>query len=72
MVVIIAIIYIFFILWYIWSTVGNPQPVPKKKIHLPPFCTHSPTTNSKGAGGEVVEDTMLSLVRMVPFFPILV
>ena len=62
MVVIIAIIYIFLSYDIFDQLLEILSPLPKKKIHLPPFCTHSPTKNSKGAGGEVVEDTMLSLV----------
>ena len=92
MIMIIAIIHFFFLLWDIGSTVENyyqkilnpyPWKDPAPFLLNPP----RPTKNSKSASlllfanienfsgpycRQRVEDTMLSLVIMVSFFPILV
>ena len=93
MVMIIAIIYIFYLMRYLinsWKLLSeNPQPpTPQKKHPPPPPFTLSPTKNSKSASHPPfcqhwrffrpllqkrgINDTMLSLVRKVSFFPILV
>ena len=66
MIMIIAIIYIFFILCDIWSTVENPTLFAKIENFSSPFPPHIPSALQKGGGHYgVLEDDTVNLISFI-------